>query len=198
MPFARRPSAGQIFKRAKRGDHLVIAKLDRGFRSTKDCLLTLEAFENRGVIVHLLDINVDTSTPMGKLLIGIMSAVAQWEAQRIGERIRDAFRARLQRNPNRAVTAVRIVGYAIDADGNLSPHAEERAAGSIAATLRDSGLNYFQIAAELNNKSFRRPANPKGPKAQRVDRQWTPNSVKLLIQRARAGWPINPFLKEQS
>lgn len=191
--FRQRPESGKLFARLKRGDHLVIAKLDRAFRSTKDCLYTLDELRKRGVTVHILDIDIDTSTPMGQLMMTLLAAIAQWESQRLGERIKDALAERRKRAPDVAVTAQRVIGYAIDPEGRLSPHAEERRAGQIAADLRDAGQNFAAIAAELNRQGLRRPANPRGPKSQRApDRPWTWNSVKLLVQRQRLNWPLKP------
>ena len=191
--FRKRPAGGQLFERVRRGDHIVIAKLDRGFRSTRDCLDTLECWRRRGVTVHILDIGVDTSSVGGQLLIGIMSTIAQWESQRIGERIRDAFAARRAANPDVAVTAVRVIGYSIDhRTRRLRPHAEERAAGRMASQLRDRGWTYQEIANDLNRRGYVRPANPFGPKSQRQARPWTSYSVRHLIDRCRRGWPINP------
>jgi len=190
--FRRRPQAGKLFVKVNRGDHIVIAKLDRGFRSTKDCLATLDDLGKRGVTVHLLDIGIDTSQPSGKLLVTIMAAIAQWESDRIGDRIRDALAARRRSAPNKAVSAVRVIGYAIDEDHLLTPHAEERAAGKLAARLRSEGLAYDAIAAQLNKAGLIRPGNPYGPKSQRADREWTASSVATLVKRQRQAWPMYP------
>ena len=85
-----RPAGSALDAAVQAGDHVCIAMLDRAFRTQRDAAVTLEAWLSRGVTVHLLDIGADTSTPLGQLTVGILAAVAQWESQRIGERIRDA------------------------------------------------------------------------------------------------------------
>ncbi len=181
IPFRARPKGGELFKRAKRGDHIVIAKLDRGFRSVKDCLLTLEDLQRRGVTVHLMDMQIDTSSTVGQLLIGILSTIAQWEATRIGDRIRDAFGRRREVDPTVTLNGARVIGYSL-ADGKYSPHHEERAAGALAADLRAQGKSLPEIVESLSGR-FQRPNG----------RTWTVQAVKRLIERHRSGWPIHPY-----
>ena len=77
---------------------VVAAKLDRMFRSASDCLNVVEAFQKRRISLYLLDMNGGaddvTGNGVARLFISIMSAVAEFERDRIGERIRDAKRKR--------------------------------------------------------------------------------------------------------
>src|SRR5262245_56651982 len=47
--FGNRPQGGQLFARLWRGDTLIIAKLDRGFRDTADALDTVRRFRDLGI-----------------------------------------------------------------------------------------------------------------------------------------------------
>jgi putative DNA-invertase from lambdoid prophage Rac len=97
VPFANRPAGSRLSRELGRGDAIGFAKLDRGFRNTIDCLTTVEAWLARGVEVHILDVQLDTSTPVGKLVLHVMAAVAEFERARIAERNREAkSRARSQ------------------------------------------------------------------------------------------------------
>lgn len=188
----RRPQGSQLWRALKAEDHVIFAKLDRGFRSTKDCLYTLEEFSRRGVVVHLLDLAVDTSTPAGKLLITILAAMAEWEAARFGERIRDAHRARRRSAPGRAVSAVRVLGYAIDENHMLTPHREERAAGKLASDLRRDGRTWAEVMQALQDRHYVRPPQPYGPKRHRTPPELTRRYVQILVSRHRAGYPLYP------
>jgi DNA invertase Pin-like site-specific DNA recombinase len=70
---------------------LVVAKLDRLSRSTVDFGLVLEKAQKRGWRVVLLDMDVDTSTPQGEMLAGMLVVAAQFERRLIALRTKDAL-----------------------------------------------------------------------------------------------------------
>jgi len=82
-PLSQRPQGAKLIGTAGPGDHVVIAKLDRAFRSLRDFATELDRWQQRGVVLHLLDLNIDSSTPVGKLIASVMAAVAEREARRI-------------------------------------------------------------------------------------------------------------------
>ena len=72
--------------RIEEGDILYVTKLDRLGRNTLDMLNLIEEFTNKGVAVRFLDDGISTDGAMGKLVITILSAVAESERKRILER----------------------------------------------------------------------------------------------------------------
>lgn len=91
MMFSQRPEAQRLIKELKDGDTIIIAKLDRGFRDTADCLNTVKWLQKRNVMLKILDIALDVSTPIGEMILTIMASVATFERKRIAERIKDGF-----------------------------------------------------------------------------------------------------------
>lgn len=91
MMFSQRPEAQKLIRELKTGDTIIIAKLDRGFRDTADCLNTVKWLQKRNVTLRILDIALDVSTPIGEMILTIMASVATFERKRIAERIKDGF-----------------------------------------------------------------------------------------------------------
>lgn len=87
LPFFQRDAGRRLRGILRAGDILVIAKTDRGFRNSSDFQQSLQILRNRGVILIFLDIGVDLSTPVGRLMASIMVAVAEFESSRRSERL---------------------------------------------------------------------------------------------------------------
>jgi DNA invertase Pin-like site-specific DNA recombinase len=72
--------------RAEKDDEVLCTKLDRLGRNTRDMIEIIEEFEIKGVHVRFLEDGISTNGPMGKMVITILSAVAEAERHRILER----------------------------------------------------------------------------------------------------------------
>lgn len=81
-----RPAGRRLDKVLGPGDHIVFSRLDRAWRNLRDMSECWAEWNQRGVTVHFADIQTDTSSPMGKLLVQVLSALAEWESRDIGER----------------------------------------------------------------------------------------------------------------
>jgi len=68
------------------GDVVLVKKLDRLGRDTADMIQLIKEFDDLGVSVRFLDDGISTEGTMGKMVVTILSAVAQAERQRILER----------------------------------------------------------------------------------------------------------------
>jgi DNA invertase Pin-like site-specific DNA recombinase len=73
------------------GDVLVITKLDRLARSTRDLLNILNQLDQKRVKLHALDQQIDTSTPAGMLLVTMLGAIAAFENDLRKERQADGI-----------------------------------------------------------------------------------------------------------
>ncbi len=73
------------------GDVLVITKLDRLARSTRDLLNILNRLDQKQVKLHVIDQQIDTSTPAGMLLVTMLGAIAAFENDLRKERQSDGI-----------------------------------------------------------------------------------------------------------
>lgn len=72
--------------KVEKGDVILITKLDRLGRDTADMVNLIKEFDNLGVAIRFLDDGISTEGEMGKMVVTILSAVAQAERHRILER----------------------------------------------------------------------------------------------------------------
>src|SRR5437763_12474989 len=79
-----------LLDKAERGELSVVycPKVDRLGRNARDCLEILEKLHACGVELVLVENNIDTRTPMGKLFFTLLAAFAEWEGMLILERTR--------------------------------------------------------------------------------------------------------------
>lgn len=94
-----RPALDQLAKDARRRkfDVLVVWRLDRLGRNLRHLILLLEELTAVGVNFVSLNEGIDTGTPAGRLQLHLLGAIAQFERERIVERVHAGLnRARAQ------------------------------------------------------------------------------------------------------
>jgi len=96
-----RPALGRLLTdlRAGKVDRVVVFKLDRLGRSLTHLALILDELHRRGVPLVASTQGIDTSTdnPAGRLQLGVLMAVAEFEREIIRERVNAGLEAALQR-----------------------------------------------------------------------------------------------------
>jgi DNA invertase Pin-like site-specific DNA recombinase len=107
------------------GATLVVAKLDRLARDAKFLLTIID----EGATVFFCDMpHVDTSTPIGRMHLTIMASIAEFEAARISERVREGLAAyKANRHVSKRIRAL----Y----PGGVPPEIVEATAGKLGASL---------------------------------------------------------------
>lgn len=103
----------------RRGDTLVVWKLDRLGRSVLAILQMVEELRDRGIGLRSLTESIDTSTPYGEFLMVILAGLAQMERALIRERTKAGLQAARERgakpgqpvkmNPQRAAKARKLL-----------------------------------------------------------------------------------------
>jgi DNA invertase Pin-like site-specific DNA recombinase len=94
--LSRRPGLEAALRMLESGDAaaLVVSRLDRLSRSTKDFATLMERAQRRGWAPVVLDLGVDATTPAGELVASVMVSVAQWERRTVAARTREALAAK--------------------------------------------------------------------------------------------------------
>jgi site-specific DNA recombinase len=134
--------------KSDKADGIVALKLDRIARNTRDVLALVEdTLQPRQKALVLLDLNVDTSTPTGRMILTVMAAVAQLERDVIKERTVAGRKAKHDAG-----------GFAYGSpkygeklvDGRLEPNPDELEVIDLMRRHRKSGKSYAAIADYLN------------------------------------------------
>ncbi|HHL8232306.1 TPA: recombinase family protein, partial [Escherichia coli] len=88
-----RPALKKLLRTLNAGDTLVVWKLDRLGRSMRNLVLLVDELRQRGIHFKSLTDSIDTSSPMGRFIFHIMSALAEMERELIVERTRAGLAA---------------------------------------------------------------------------------------------------------
>ena len=104
-----RPQLQAMIKALREGDECVVHKLDRLARNAKDLLTIVESITNAGASLNILDLGINTGTPVGKMIITVLGAVSELERSYINDRTRLGVKRYIEKggkmgpktNPNR-------------------------------------------------------------------------------------------------
>jgi DNA invertase Pin-like site-specific DNA recombinase len=131
----------------------IVAKLDRLTRSVRDLGTLLHHYFEKDYSLFVVQEQVDTRTASGRLLLNLLTSVAQWERETIGERTRDALAAKRKRGEKTGGDVP--FGYNAAKDGKLVENRQEQAVIEQVKILRKKGYGYKKIAGALNDLGYR-------------------------------------------
>lgn len=150
-----RPGLARLLRKLRRGDTIVVWRLDRLGRSLFELLKLIRDLNERGVEFRSLSESLDTSTPGGRLLLHVLASMAEFERSLISERTKAGMAAarsrgsRIGRRPAMTNDQRRDAREAI-ANGSTSVQAVAKKHGIHPRTL----LRTLKVEAERSNASL--------------------------------------------
>jgi DNA invertase Pin-like site-specific DNA recombinase len=81
-----RPGLAELMAYVREGDIVVVWKLDRLGRNTLHILETVKALTDRGITLVSVTDGIDSSTAAGRMMIGVLGSLAEYERELIKER----------------------------------------------------------------------------------------------------------------
>lgn len=131
VPVAERPGFAKLLDRLESGDVLVVTKLDRLGRNAMDVRATVDRLAKEGVRTHCLALGgVDLTSAAGRMTMGVISAVAEFERDLLIERT------------NAGLRRAKASGVRVGRPSLLTPSQQEEVRAKRAA-----GLSYGTLAA---------------------------------------------------
>ncbi|HUE89625.1 MAG TPA: recombinase family protein [Vicinamibacterales bacterium] len=131
---------------------LVVYRLSRLARSTKDAISIAERLEKAGADLVSLSERIDTSSASGKMVFRRLAVLAEFERDLVSERTTAALAHK--RAQGERVGQIPL-GYQLAADGvHLSEDAGEQAILGALRMLRSEGLSWQAIADEMNRRGI--------------------------------------------
>lgn len=145
VDVANREALAEALEFARGGDTLIVTKLDRLARSTRHLLNIVDTLEAKGAHLRVLSLDMDTSTPTGKLMLTMLGGVAQFEREIMLERQREGIaKAKAEgKYKGRKPTSPEIAAQVI---------AEAEAGKPLARIAREQGLGRTTVHKIIKEK----------------------------------------------
>ena len=134
---AQRPGLEEAMKHLRKGDMLMVWKLDRLGRSMKELIHIITSLDQRGVDFKSIHENIDTTTPVGKLTFHIFCSLAEFEREIIRQRTVEGLQAARSRK--------KVLGRA----KGLSKIAQQKAF-TASALSKEGSLRPIELCQQLN------------------------------------------------
>lgn len=157
----RRGGLQDVLSMMRRGDVLVVWRFDRLSRSLRDLLKVFDELEDRGIQLRSLHEQLDTTSPMGRLMFHLAGMLAEFERNLIAERTKHGMAAAKQEGrrfgpaPKLKPAQVKAIVQRLRAGAKVAEMAKKYHVSVV--TLRDAVLK------ETGGKRLWR----KGPRARR-------------------------------
>lgn len=152
VPASARPGFAGLLNKLEDGDVLVVTKLDRLGRNAMDVRATVEALTGLGVRVHCLALGgVDLTSAAGKMTMGVLAAVAEFERDLLIERTQSGLaRAKASGTPLGRPQTLRHT----DASAALKKLSEGLSVAAVAREFKTSR----QTIMRLRDREIQSPA----------------------------------------
>ncbi len=167
-----RPGLLAMFRKIDAGeiDAVVVLKLDRLSRSQKDTLTIIEdVFIAKNITFLSVTETLDTSTPWGRAMIGILASFGQLERENIVQRTTMGRNAKAAQGGYAGGKPP--LGYKATDEGLVIEESEAEIVRAI-FELKEQGLSQVKTAKELNARGYRR----------RDGKEFTNSTVQVVLE----------------
>lgn len=158
------------FAKARLIDVVVVTKLDRMARNVKDYIDISAEFNENQVALVCLDLDIDTSTPDGQMIMRNHANLAQWQAERIAQYSIETARRHVQQGrplgPPPLGYRVLKDGISCNGKNNLDPHPDYKKHLETIDHLYLTYQSIDRVVQELHKKGYKTPRGKTYTKSQ--------------------------------
>ena len=170
-----RPVFNEALEALSNADGLIVAKLDRLARSARDVLTLVDTnLEPNSKALVLLDLQLDTSTPQGKMILTTMAGIAEMERAIINERTQGGRKAKASKGGY--AYGKPAYGWKSNENKELVEDEREQEIIDIIRRHKKSGKSLRKIAEYLNKQGYKT----------KQGKQWVHTSVNSVLRRLKA------------
>jgi putative DNA-invertase from lambdoid prophage Rac len=153
VSLQKREAGTRMLAQVRKGDHIIVTRGDRIFRSARNALEIAELLRDTGVELHLMDMGGPVlHSSVSRLVFGILMMVANMESERIGERV--ASVKEHLRNQGKYLGGAMAVGYTKDVNNSLTMSRDWRKHLATMRALSDKGKSTREIAATMKERGL--------------------------------------------
>src|SRR5258707_3160034 len=152
-PLGTRPSGARLLAEARRSKPVVVvAKLDRLFRSVADAAQTITSFDRYGIELVAISEGFDMTNPYGRAMAQMASVFAELERAMIRERTRAAMK--VKRGRKERISGHAPFGWVFGSSSKLVENAKEQKAIAWILKLHKRGEFLRGIGQRLNDRGI--------------------------------------------
>lgn len=165
----KRPAYQKMMEEIDKWDALLVMKMDRIHRNSKNFMLMMENLNEKGKEFVSMTESLDTSTAMGRFVMDIIQRIAQLESEQIGERVYDGMRQKAKEGKG-VLGSPSPYGYEYN-NGSLIEREEELSIVKKIYELYLSGKTLTEIVRWLETKKVKT----------KKDKKWDKKTVSRIL-----------------
>ena len=139
--------------RAGRINVIMVTEQSRLWRNLQDAITELNKLQAWGCDIVILNMGIDTSTPIGKFQFSLFGALAQFESDQTSDRVRRVIDH--QKRQGLKGPGIRPYGWKPDEEGKLIRDPEEQSVIEWVSSRRRNGETWEAVAQALNGMGKR-------------------------------------------
>lgn len=148
-----RPGFNELLEVLKAGDSLVVTKLDRLARNTREALNVINNLQEKNIIINILNLGIIDNSSIGKFTTTVLLAVAEMERDMIVNRTQAGKEYAKKHNPNyRDGRRTRLTGKNKDKYPAIFEYKQSHTAEETAKAFNISVRTVFYVQSIFSDK----------------------------------------------